>query len=176
MPGKPDNIMKYWGQSQYRLKWDTSISSHTKKELWENKERTSFLHIVNHQTKPAVGGLVSPRQFTTLVRRWNISGGMELAAQSIKYKDFPTKKGFVDAFNNLYGQKIIKIDEKELKNKYGVPEIKVNNEVLTWCKCEYMIQTDIKGWLPTKVVESAVAGGCINTYDMCRQYILKDVC
>eukprot|EP01084_Bolivina_argentea_P128293 226797_1 len=181
MPGTPEMFLKYWGESECRLKWDTKISSH--KTIHVHKNEQSMLYIVNTQTLPAVGGLISPRNFTELLRCWKINEenviGLEKASKSIKYKDYPSKKGFVDAHNTLTGQRITLINDKQLKEMYDIPPIKMKsdneNEILKWCRVQAVLQTDLKGWLPTSVVELGISDGLIASYALCRLYMLKSV-
>eukprot|EP01084_Bolivina_argentea_P090873 163657_1 len=174
MPGSPSTFLQYWCGSEYRLKWDTQISSHKRIILHEDKD--SSLSVLNTQTRPAVGGLISPRQFTDCIHAMAIdNGGLELASQSVEDEEFPPKKGFVNAWNYLYGQRITKVPEKEVNAKYGIPTLKVNEERLEWCKCQYMMQTDIKGWLPTNIVELGISGGILQ-HLKCVENICYNMC
>jgi len=181
MPGHPDQFLEHWGSSHHRFKWDGRVKDHEKRELYRN--RNCALHLVHNESEPVLGGVISPRQFTSIVKTWRLKDGLELASGSISHPDFPSKKGLVYGVNVLYGHRIRLVDPQELKQVYGVPDILVpdngnqeNLRPMQWVKCQYVLQTDIKGWLPKKVVDGAICGGSMDTFDMCRNYILKDVC
>jgi len=193
MPGLPMTFYAHWLESEQRLKWDPQISAHRKVRLY--KDEQTILEVINNLTNPAVGGLISPRQFTVISQLWKLGNhGFEDAMQSVNHPAFPPKKGHVDAYNALSAERVTVIDEKELKEKYAIPELKVKRnvavnqdddakndgyeqegEVLKWCKIQTVLQTDIKGWLPTAVVETGISGGWSASFDQCREYMLKKV-
>merc|ERR1712013_617466 len=114
-----------------------------------------------------LGGVVSPRQFTSVVQTWELpNGGRELASQGIKHRDFPPKKGFVEGWNQLYGHLVTRIAEKD------APKVSCDGETMAWSRCRYMMQNDIKGWIPKRVVNQVMCGGQMDTFNLCREYML----
>ena len=185
MPGSPEQFGDYFGDSSHRSQWDQRIASYRRKELISDNQQK--LTIVNNLTQAVLGGVISPRQFTSVVHSKRLSPDMiEAAGCSIKSAEFPKEKGFVLGHSALFGHRITKIPDQELRNKYEIPQLKVirdqedeffgKDEILPWCKCQCMMQTDIKGWLPKSAVRKAMETGIPETFSICRQYILKDVC
>jgi len=180
MPGQPEDVLDHWGSSHHRFKWDKRVKHHEKRPLF--RDQNCALHLVYNQSEPVLGGAISPRQFTSIVKTWKLADGLELASKSISHPDFPSKKGLVDGVNVLYGHRIRTVHPQELKDVYKIPQILVTNgndenvQAMPWVKCQYVLQTDIKGWVPKKVVDGAISGGSMDTFDLCRNYILKEIC
>jgi len=176
--GDPVQFIDHWGSSHHRFKWDKRVKYHEKRELFRNE--TGGLYLVNSQSEPALGGVISPRQFTSITRTWKLQNGLELASGGVKHPDFPPRKGLVDGHAVLYGLRIRLVDPRELRERYGIPTVPLpnggENEILRFVRCEYVLQTDIKGWLPKKVVDQAICGGSMETFEMCRNYIMRDIC
>lgn len=89
MPGHPDQFLEHWGSSHHRFKWDGRVKDHEKRELYRN--RNCALHLVHNESEPVLGGVISPRQFTSIVKTWRLKDGLELASGSISHPDFPVK-------------------------------------------------------------------------------------
>jgi len=125
------NLLQNWN---HRIKWDVSINE-LSKELKSINEFTSIDYSV---TNPALGGVISSRDFVDL-RSWENQddGGIFGWSKSIEYEEKPAQKGYVRGFNYACGIVIEKVTDQEWKL------------TVVW-------HTDLKGMLLSSVVNSAM--------------------
>merc|ERR1712176_1471962 len=135
-----------------RLNWDSVTSFMNKIVIAPNT------FILNFGTKRIL--TISPRDFVDLLRLYKLKNdetgyeALEIAQKSISYKKLPKQKGYVRANNVLNGVLFEKMSKNELKQK-GLPSFIVNGKECEWTKIRIINQSDIKGWIPSSVINSA---------------------
>lgn len=176
MPGDPQQLQLYLGDWDHRSKWDKRVAAYSEEGLYIG-DNGDMLTITNLLTKKYLGGAISPRQITNLVHSKRATANtIEVAACSIQHPAFASQKGFVTANSKIYGLRLTGIESSELKRKYNIPPLTVRSgDAVKWCAVECVIQSDLKGRLPKKIVEKATSGATAETFEDCRLYVLRQV-
>ena len=182
-PGDPRFVYETWAFSKYRLKWDSFISS-SQKIMLDAKNENVF--IINTDTKPAAGGLISAREFVDLLNIFQTNDddgkvkSVQVASKSITRNDFPERKGFVRGDVVLSGVLFERLTQDEIKNKYKLPKLMINDEKnnekceVEWSRIKYIVQSNIKGWIPSSVINTAMSSTNSGMMRDLRAYIMTE--
>ena len=179
-PGNYRVIYESWVEPQHRLKWDSFISKSNKIMIDASNPN---LFVLNTATKPAAGGIISARDFVNLLRIYELKGeeekdgeyqAMQIASRGIEMKGMPEKKGFVRGVVNLSGVIFEKVGQRDIKDKYKLPTLRmIHNKQCEWTRIRYIVQSDIKGWLPTSIVDKAMASTNNGMMRDLRKYVIE---
>ena len=175
-PGSPQCVYQTWTFSENRLKWDSFISS-SKRILIDDKNENVF--IINSETKAAAGGMISPRDFVDLLNIYKLDDedknyeALQIASKSIKYEPIAEKKGFVRGECVLSGVLFEKLRDDEIE-ELGLPELKDGDgNVVVWTRVRYLLQSNIKGWIPSSVINTAMSSTNIGMMKDLRNYLIN---
>jgi len=148
VPYDPDLIQERMHDNIARRKWDTNIHELDIVEIQASNPRVFILRSATKAVGP-----ISARDFidvTAVMKDSNgklVSGGGSL----IDLQRFPVQSGFVRGWNSSGG------------GWYYEPRINPNGKLIG-CRIHYVIHTDLKGWLPTMIVNNAIAGSYVTFY------------
>ncbi|CAF1537241.1 unnamed protein product [Adineta steineri] len=116
----------------------------------------SDLYISYQLTGEQAQGFITKRDFVNLTARRCIDGATILAAQACLHPRMPPKDTCVRAENGPTAYIIEKIDE-------------------TTCKFTWLLNVNLKGWIPQYIINSALAGVQLGLVEALRKYISKTV-
>ena len=89
---------------------------------------------------------------------------IQISSCSIKYDGIPPQSGVVRGWNSMSGALF-----EELVSNESEQKSEENEQV--WTKMTYMVQVDLKGWLTSGVVDLAMSGSTVATFDDFRTYL-----
>ena len=165
-PGSPQMVYECF-MPKYREEWDLSISSFRKIHSDEAFPNISIFHKC---LKGGGGGLISPRDFVDLLVTHEFTNketgyrSVQTAQKSVESLFRPEQKGFVRG-NVMMGSLLCERLSDEKMEEMGLPRLlvavngdshsKVENKEKTkiceWTRVRYVIQMDLKGWIPASV-------------------------
>ena len=174
-PGSPSMICESWMDSKLRMEWDSQLSSVRKIEIDDAFPNIFLQHT---RTKPAAGGLVSPRDFVRLISMNEFEDkakgyqSVKIVSKSIVKQDIPKQKGFVRANTLIAGFLFERLSDEEIE-QMELPKLKVpgpgdddadeeNTETTEekrdceWTRIRYILQMDLKGWLPSSLTNEGL--------------------
>ncbi|XP_065667049.1 stAR-related lipid transfer protein 3 isoform X4 [Hydra vulgaris] len=143
-----------------KLFWD-DVENHS---IWNSSvKECQVFHRVNKNTdilytvsSEAAGGVIANRDFVVLRRRKKKGPITLLCSVSIETDLLPTKSGIIRGHNGPGGFIL-----RDIPNEPGKTE-------LFW-----LLNTDIKGWLPSRLVEQSLSGVMVNTVRDIRRYLMN---
>merc|ERR1712003_494926 len=103
--------------------------------------------------------MISARDFVGLCRIYEDLDGksVQIASTSIERKDMPKKKGFVRGNIILSGVLFEQMEQSEVV-KCKLPKLMMLDDEkeseCKWTRIRYIVQTDLKGWIPSSVINS----------------------
>merc|ERR1712157_568248 len=107
--------------------------------------------------------MISARDFVDLLRIYkHKSDSIQIASTSIERNDMPKNKGFVRGTVVLSGVLFEKMGAVDIQ-KHKLPKLMCksaddeNESVCDWTRIRYIVQTDIKGWIPSSVINTAMS-------------------
>ena len=171
-PGTPRIIHESFSP-ELRKQWDANFSSARKIGI-DDAFPSIFIQLTS--AKGIAGGLISPRDFLDLASVREIDNketgyqSIQTTSKSIKTEDVPEQKGFVRAnvvigglrFETLSSEEIEEMDLPKLMvavNEDGDVEEqnKENPKECQWTRIQYLLQLDLGGWLPKKLINSVMS-------------------
>lgn len=173
-PGNPTAICETIRDCKNRLKWDLNVSC-SKKIPIDHDANDTNLQIAYTATKPAAGGIISPRDFVDLSDIYPINDAKtgyeatQLVGVSVECDEVPEKKGFVRGNTLISGFLMEKLSTKELKERYNICESQCE-----WSRMKYIVQSDIKGWIPKSVLNAAFASSICEYVNNLRNYVINN--
>lgn len=117
--------------------------------------------IVYQSTKPYGGGLIDARDFVTLRSRGKRENFFITSGSSIK-SDFPKRDKYIRGENG-----IVCMATEPIINETISDGIRCE----TQCKFTWILNTNLNGWLPQRVIDSALTNTLINFMNMLRMHI-----
>eukprot|EP01084_Bolivina_argentea_P018742 34871_1 len=181
-PGDPRMLYETWAYPRYRLQWDSFVSS-SNQIIIDNKYPNLF--ILNTATKPAAGGIISARDFVDLLNIFEVKDNnqiktVQIASKSIKHDEIPEKKGFVRGIVVLSGVLFDRLDDNDME-KYKLPKLiakdnddeKESTSEIEWTKLRYIVQSNIKGWIPQSVINTAMSSTNVGMMRDIRNFVIN---
>ncbi|KAL6042537.1 StAR-related lipid transfer protein 3 [Balamuthia mandrillaris] len=151
MPYSPVVLFEHFGLAG-RSKWCPQFHSELVETIEEERTETTWngCTIQYNTSPPYAAGVISARDYVDVLC-WQLleDGSMLQGAISITHPERPPRQGFVRAFNHPCGVLIKPIPD-------------TNKSIM-----HYIVQTDLKGWLPQRVVDGASSSAFI---DMMRSF------
>ena len=172
-PGSPWMVYETWTDSTFRMQWDSQLSTARKIQI---DDAFPNIYILHSSVKAAGGGLISPRDFVNLLSihefENNATGykAVQIASKSIERDDVPEQNGFVRGTVYISGALFERLSEDEMK-EMKLPKLTVaakedenadedekeNTKECEWTRIRYIVQTDIKGWIPVSVINASMS-------------------
>ena len=172
-PGCPQMVHESLMEPEFRMQWDSQFSSFRKITI---DDAFPNIHILHSSAKAAAGGLVAPRDLVDLasVHKFtkNETGykSIQTVLKSVQREDIPKQKGFVRANVVISGLLFERLSDDEME-KMELPKLMVsdnehhdannvntvNDKECEWTRIRYITETDIKGWIPSKVINAAMS-------------------
>ena len=172
-PGSPWMVYESWTDSTFRMQWDSHLSSSRKIQI---DDAFPNIYILHSSAKAAGGGLISPRDFVDLLSihefENNATGykSVQIASKSIERDDVPKQKGFVRGTVVISGVLFERLSDNEMKDmklpkltvsakgdENGDEDEKEKTKECEWTRIRYILQTDIKRWIPASVINAAMS-------------------
>eukprot|EP00043_Microstomoeca_roanoka_P002901 m.41259 g.41259 ORF g.41259 m.41259 type:complete len:235 (+) comp11802_c0_seq3:97-801(+) len=126
---------------EVRKTWENTLTKESRSDVLqlERDDGRQVLQVIRTLSNPAMGGLISPREFIDLaMTTYKEDGSVFHVAQSILHPDFPVTQGFVRGTNFPCGM------------YYDVLADEASTKLKT--KITYIIQSEVGGWLPASLV------------------------
>jgi len=141
----------FWEDVESQPSWNPNVMEC---QIFERLNQKT--EIIYSTASEAAGGLISPRDFVT-VRRRKRKGPLHLNIScSVDSKDIPVKPNVIRAHNGPGGW--------VMRDIPGEP----NKSEFIW-----LLNTDLKGWIPQRVIDSSIAGVMVDTTRSLRNHVLS---
>jgi hypothetical protein len=150
IPYHPDLVQRVMHDNVTRLKWDTNIDQLEVIDIQTATSDKPRVFLLRSATKAV--GPISARDFVDVTAVLNDSNGKLISGGGsiVDLGRFPIQSGFVRGWNTSGGGWYYEPMEKDGK--------------IIGCRVHYVIQTDLKGWLPTMIVNGAIAGSYVTFF------------
>eukprot|EP01083_Nonionella_stella_P184203 667908_1 len=151
--------------SNERAAWDSSSFSSFERVNINNNANPN-LFVIKYATPPKAGGAISSRDFVELHFVEEASADtITSCATSIQTDAYKPTKGCVRGCTIMSAFTLEKMDAKDLEEKYNVPQVKTSlGKLCEWTKLAYIAQKDIKGWIPSSVVNKSFEKSILAAY------------
>ena len=185
LPGSPRFVYESLMDPRHRTQWDQQLSAFRRIVV---DDAFPDIYIMHNSTKPAVGGLISPRDFVDLVTvhefENKVTGyqSLHFTMHSIEREDIPKQKGHIRANLVMCGTLFERLSDEEIE-EMKLPKLMVSvdgngdekkkKQQCEWTKMRYIIQTDIKGWIPQSVINLAMSQSNNEIMNNLRNYIIQ---
>ena len=185
-PGSPHLVHESFS-ANFRKKWDANFSSAPRIEI-----DNAFPNIYIQHTSAKGGGLISPRDFLDLVSERKIENketgyqSIQTTSKSISHLEVPKQKGFVRANVVIGGLRFETLSNKEIE-EMELPKLMVavneesnvdedskeNKMECQWTRIQYLLQWDLGGWLPKKLINSVMADSNSALINELRNFVIE---
>jgi len=185
-PGSPHLVHESFS-ANFRKKWDANFSSAPRIEI-----DNAFPNIYIQHTSAKGGGLISPRDFLDLVSERKIENketgyqSIQTTSKSISHLEVPKQKGFVRANVVIGGLRFETLSNKEIE-EMELPKLMVavneesnvdedskeNTKECQWTRIQYLLQWDLGGWLPKKLINSVMADSNSALINELRNFVIE---
>ncbi|XP_055351033.1 stAR-related lipid transfer protein 5-like [Paramacrobiotus metropolitanus] len=155
IPFSPEKVFAYTYagvEKPKREEWDPTVTNTAVIE-----RVSSDVDVILSQTASAVMGLIGAREFVDLVKIIHEPERIITAAISIEHPDVPHSAHHVRAFNHPSATFCYRISGKPDETRFI-----------------QLVQTDIRGKIPTSLVESAIPSNLAGTYSHVKRALAKE--
>jgi hypothetical protein len=155
-PFPPDVVVQLVNDHKARLAWDGNIAQLDTVVL---RQHDPFCFVLHSATKSV--GPVSARDFVDITAIVALEGG-SYASGGCGYVDekrYPARSGFVRGSNSPGG---------------GWYFESVGEGSGTRCRISYVIHSDLKGWMPSVIINNAITGSYVSFYGDMLKYIREN--
>lgn len=169
IPGPPRLIFDAWLD---RLEWDVFLSKERRLDI--DYRFGCDLFLLHSQCKPAAKGLISARDFCDVIQISKCENGLQISSRSVKCAKLPPQKGFVRGEVLLSGVRFERLSAEEIKER-NLPALRsgITASACVWTRVRYILQSDIKGWLPASVVNAAMSSTLSGMMRDLRNHIIQ---
>ena len=188
-PGSPRMVYESLSTPKYREEWDTYFASSRKIQI---EDGFPNIYIFQSCSRIGAGGLISPRDFVEMVSIHEFTNeatgyqSVQSASKSVEREDIPKQKGFVRGNVVIGGMLFERLSDKEMDEmelpKLMVPvnedmtfdiKEKENTKECEWTRIRYILQTDIKGWIPATIVNAAMSRAMNGVISDLREFVIR---
>ena len=189
-PGSPQMVHESLMEPEFRMQWDSQFSSFRKITI---DDAFPNIHILHSSAKAVAGGLVSPRDLVDLASVHTFTNketgfkSIQTVLKSVERKDIPKQRGFVRANVVISGLLFERLSDDEME-KMELPKLMVsdnqhhdadnenmvNDKECEWTRIRYITQTDIKGWIPSKVINAAMSHTISGVIRYLRDFVMYE--
>ena len=183
-PGSPRFVCDSLMSTKHRMAWDATLAAH--RQIFID-EAFPDIFILHSSAKAAVGGLISSRDFVDLITVQEFKNeatgyqSLQITSKSIEREDIPEQKGSIRGVIVICGVLIERLSEEEIE-KMELPNLMVpangdenaDKVECEWTRMKYIIQADLKGWLPQTAINAGMSQSNNDLMNNLRNYIIHN--